>query len=118
MALAENEVGFSRQLVQQAEEELSNANKELAAEKAAEAVHFRLKSIAERRGWKHGWHIHNYEIVERLSREVARPEEFRRMYTPATNLRFSLYNELKPSIQLQWEIDCVKELLAMLEDVE
>ena len=85
---------------------------------AAEAVHCQLKSIAERRGWKHGWRFHNYEIVDRLSKEVARPEEFRGLYTPATSLRFSLYNELKTANQMQWEINRVKEFLAMLEEVE
>jgi HEPN domain-containing protein len=118
MALADNNVAVSKQLVRQAEIELDRGNKELAAEKAAEAVHCQLKSIAERRGWKHGWHIHNFKIVDKLSKEIARPEEFRKLYTPATSLRFSLYNELKTTHQMRWEIDRVKEFLAMLEEVE
>ena len=118
MALADNHVGISKQLIRQAEIELDKGNKESAAEKAAEAVHCHLKSIAERRGWKHGWHVHNFEIVDKLSKEIARPEEFRRLYTPATSLRFSLYNELKTARQMRWEIDRVKDFLAMLEEVD
>ena len=118
MALADNNVAVSRQLVRQAEIELDRGNQELAAEKAAKAVHFQLKAIAERRGWKHGWHVHNFKIVDKLSKEIASPEEFRKLYTSATSLRFSLYNELKTAHQIRWEVDRTKEFLAMLEEVE
>ena len=118
MALAENQVRVSQELVRQAEEELGRGDKELAAEKAAEAVHCQLKAIAEQRGWKHGWHFHNYDVVDKLSEETARPKEFRQLYDPAASLRFSLYNELKSDKRMRWEIDRVKEFLALLEELE
>ena len=107
-----------RQLLRQAEDELAKGNLELAAEKAAAAVDHRLTAIAHRRGWRHGWHIHHSENLYRLADEVEKPKELKLMFAAAGNLRFSLYNELKPVEFMRTEINRVKALLAMLEEVE
>jgi hypothetical protein len=118
MALTDNQLDASRQLMQIAERELEEGNVELAAEKAAEAVDYRLTTMAQQRGWQYGWHLHHSENVYRLAKEVAQPKELKSMFAAAGNLRFSLHNEVKPVEFVRTEIDCVKRLLAMLEEVE
>ena len=118
MALTENHLEVSRQLVQVAEKELEKGNLELAAEKAAAAVDHRLTTIAQQRGWQYGWHKHHSENLYRLAEEVKQPKELKLMFAVAGNLRFSLYNELKPVEFMRTEIDCVKTLLALLEEVD
>ncbi len=118
MALTDNQLDVSRQLIRSAEDELAKGNKELAAEKAADAVDHRLTAIAHQRGWRHGWHKHHSENLYRLAEEVEKPKELKLMFAAAGNLRFSLYNELKPVGFMRTEIDSVKKLLAMLEEVE
>ena len=118
MALPDNQLDVSRQLIRIAEDELAKGNKELAAEKAAAAVDHRLTNIAQQRGWQYGWHKHHSENLYRLAEEVEQPKELKLMFAAAGNLRFSLYNELKPVEFMRTEIDCVKSLLTMLEDVD
>ena len=118
MALANKPVKATWQLIQIAEEELQKGNLELAAERASEAVDHRLTTIAQRRGWKYGWHLRHSENVYRLAEEVKQPKELKAMFAVAGDLRFSPYNELKPMEYMRSEIECVKKLLALLEELE
>ena len=118
MALIDNQLEASRELIRVAEREIEKGNLELAAEKAAAAVDHRLTAIAQQRGWQYGWHKHHSENLYRLAEEVEQPKELKLMFAAAGNLRFSAHNEVKPVDFIRAEIDSVKKLLAMLEEVE
>ena len=104
----------SRRLIAHAEIELEKGDRLQASEKAWGAVAHRLKSIAEQRDWEYATHRHAYRIARRLADELGDPQILVLFYA-ANGLRHNYYVDAQPIESLRYQIDLVKELLAILE---
>ena len=99
----------SRRLIAHAEIELAKGDRLQASEKAWGAVARRLKSIADRRGWRYETRSQVFGIVKRLA-----DEELRCLFEFAYGLHKNYYADSAPIEQLEYQIGKVKDPLAML----
>ncbi len=107
----------SRRLIAHSEIELAKGDRLQASEKAWGAVAHRLKSIADRRGWRYETHSQVFGIVKRLADELG-GEELRYLFEFAYGLHKNYYVDSVPIEQLEYQIGKVKDLLAMLDLVD
>ena len=118
MALSDKHMEISRRFILHAEEQMGKGDLLQTSEKAWGATAHRLKAIASRRGWPHGGHRHYYTIIDSLSEDVERPEEFLSLFEAADSLHANFYNDFKTKRQVRTGLSNVKKLLSMLDDIE
>ena len=107
----------SRRLIQYAEERLALGDRFQAAETAWSAADICLKAIADRRGWGYGFHGDSFRVAHNLSVEKNNPEMML-LYYSAHDLHRNIDIEVIPLDFLAFQIDSVKEFLALLHAIE
>ena len=118
MTLSDKHMEISRRFILHAEEEMDKGDLLQVSEKAWGATAHSLKAIASRRGWRHSGHRDYYTIIDNLSEEVERPEEFLALFDVADSLHANVYNDFKTKRQVRTGLGNVKKLLGMLDDIE
>ena len=107
----------SERLIRHAEEKLAEGDRLQASEKAWGAVAHRLKVIAERRGWEYNTHAQVYRIIKQLSVEQDN-RQITVLFSAAKGFHQNYYIDAMPLEELNDEMENVKELLRLLEQVE
>ena len=116
MTLLSEHTEISRRLIQQADDEFEKGDTLQASEKAWGAAAHALKSIAERRGWRHGRHRDLFPVVNRIAAETGQPE-ISFMFDAANTLHANFYENWLPDDMVEDKIAAVKELLDRLESL-
>ena len=91
MTTAEEYRTASSSLYDQAMIELEAGDLRQASEKLWGASAQALKSLAERRGWRHGSHSEFYKIMRRIRDELEEPDAMVRNFDTATHLHVNFY---------------------------
>ena len=91
MSTAEEYQTAASTLFDQAMVELDAGDSRQASEKLWGAAAQALKSLAERRGWRHGSHREFYRIMKRLDHELDESELTRNRFNAATQLHVNFY---------------------------
>lgn len=117
MALADNAVASSREMLRRSEKELEAGGLSKASKKAWTALAIRFDAIARARNWHHGEMDHYTLMVDKLMCEVAHPKEFVGLFGQAFSLHFNQYSNCKTARQVTGDVNAVKKLLAMLEEI-
>ena len=107
----------SERLIRHAEEKLAEGDRLQASEKAWGAVAHRLKVIAERRGWEYNTHAQVYRIIKQLSVEQDN-RQITVLFSAAKGFHQNYYIDAMPLEELNDEMENVKELLRLLEQVD
>ena len=113
---ADNHLQISHRFIRQADQELANGDHLQASEKAWGAVAHRLKSIAIRRGWRHGGHRDFYLIIRRLESEMVDAEMLAKLFRVADSLHANFYTDFLTVQSVRGKIEDSKRLLTMLEE--
>ena len=116
--LIEPRLTHSHRLIWQAESELEEGDRLQASEKTWKAVAHYLKFIAERRRWRYRTHADAFATVERPADEATDSERLETLFRVANSMRQNFYTDMIPEDGIGKDIERVKELLAMLEQVE
>lgn len=93
MTTAEEYRTVSTTLYDQAMFELETGDMRQASEKLWGASAQALKSLAERRGWRHGSHGEFYRIMRRLRDEFDDPDTMMLRFDAATQLHINFYED-------------------------
>ena len=107
----------SERLMRHAEEKLAEGDRLQASEKAWGAVAHRLKSIAGRRGWEYNTHAQVYRIIKRLAVEQDN-RQITVLFSAAKGFHQNYYIDAMPLEELNDEMENVRELLRLLEQVD
>ena len=118
MTLASNPVASSRAMLRQSGIYLDGGKLAAASEKAWASVALRFDAIARSRNWQYGEMGDYSSIADRLVTEVAQPKQFVGLFGEAFSLHFNQFRDDKTPRQVASDINAVKGLLAMLEEVE
>ena len=106
----------SRGFLAQAREELGRGELAQASEKSWGAAAQMVKSVAERRGWKHDGHALLYQVVSRLVEETG-DTELGTFFHVAGNLHSNFYKNWLPQELVQSGLDSVIEMVDRLEQL-
>ena len=116
MTTAEEYRTASTTLYDQAMVEMDAGDLRQASEKLWGASAQALKSLAERRGWRHGSHAEFYRIMRRLMDE----SDDRRLmdqFNAATQLHVNFYENWLDEVQIQHLSEDVREFVDRLSDL-
>ena len=113
MATVETHTETSQILFRQAEQELLNGDHLQASEKGWGATAHALKSIAERRGWRHNNHARLIRVAHALATESG-DRDIRRLFDVAQALHSNFYECWMDEEDVAVRLEDVKELLALL----
>ena len=117
MTLLQEHIQTSQSLIEQAETAYAQGDSELAVDKAWESTCHALGLIAERRGWKFDTHGEMHSVANRLSKEIGQ----RNIYILFQGAFITPYNFREGWLTdsfIKYNIQDVKQLLALLEDIE
>ncbi len=114
MATVEFHQETSRRFIVQAEDELRKGDLMQACEKAWGAAAHSLKSIAERRGWRHDTHAALFRVARNIAREAGDPE-IRTQFNSANGMHKNFYEGWMSEEYIEGGIEDVKLLLAKLD---
>ena len=116
MTTAEEYRTASTTLYDQAMTELEAGDLRQASEKLWGASAQSLKSLAERRGWRHGSHAHFYNIVRRLEAETEDPDLVQQ-FAVANELHINFYENWLDEEQIRRRASLVREFVGRLADL-
>ena len=109
----------SRELIRKAREYLDAGKKYEASETVWEAVHCRLQTIAEKRGWPYKKYDRFYNIACLLHEELGGPDlNVRLLITSLDGMHQNYMVESVPEFWLRHEINDADALLYLLDQVE
>ena len=106
----------SRVMIGQAGVDLANGDSLQASEKGWGAAAHAIKAIAEGRGWRHRSHADLFNVVRWLSDEVEQPD-IRILFRVANGLHINFYEGWLADEDIARDIESVRRLLAMLDEV-
>ncbi len=104
----------SRELLEQAERELTQGDYRQASEKGWGAAAQIVKAVAEQRGWRHDGHYLLYQIVSRLVQEMG-DTDIQTLFNAAGGLHINFYENWNAPEGVQIGISDVARLLDKLE---
>ena len=116
MTTAEEYRTASTTIYDQAMVELDAGDLRQASEKLWGASAQALKSLAERRGWRHGSHGEFYRIMGRLEDEIDEPE-FRLQFSAANELHINFYENWLDENQIRSRAPHIREFINILARV-
>ena len=114
MATVEFHMETSRRFILQAEAELRAGDEMQACEKSWGAVAHAMKSVAERRGWRHETHADLFRVARRISRMAGDPE-IRTLFDSASGMRKNFYEGWLDYEYIVDSMEDVKRLLTKLD---
>ena len=114
MATVEFHITTSRQFIVQADEELLKGERMQACEKAWGAAAHGIKSVAERRGWRHNTHAALFRVVDNIVR-LSGDSEIHSLFNDANALHQNFYEGWLGDAHIQRSINGVKRLLEKLD---
>ena len=114
MATVEFHQETSRRFIVQAEDELRKGDLMQACEKAWGAAAHSVKSIAERRGWRHDTHAALFRVVDIIVR-LSGDAEIRPLFNSANGLHKNFYEGWLSEEYIADDIENVKRLLTKLD---
>ena len=117
MTLLQEHIQTSQSLIEQAETAYAQGALELATDKAWESARHAVGSIAERRGWRFDTSGEMHSVANRLSKETEKGD----IYTLFVGAFITPYNFREGWLIdsfIKYNIQDVKKLLALLEDIE
>ncbi len=97
--------------------ELEAGDLQQASEKLWGATAQALKSVAERRGWKHNSHRHFYSIMAELEKQIDDPD-LRRCFSAATDLHINFYEGWLSERQIRERANDVRFFIGRLAHLE
>lgn len=106
----------SRELFLKAEEALAQDDLLQASEKGWGAAAHLVKSVAERRSWRHDGHRELYQAVNRLAQETG-DNQIRVLFGSASALHINFYENWLPKEMVEAYLVQVAEFLRKLEDL-
>ena len=104
----------SRELLEQARDELTKGDHRQASEKAWVAAAQIVKAVAQHRGWPHNAHPLLHQTIERLMEETG-DEELETLFQTASWLHVNFCENWSPPGQVQRSIPRVARLLDKLD---
>ena len=113
MTTAEEYRTASTTLFDQAMVELDAGDLRQASEKFWGASAQALKSLAERRGWRHGSHREFYRIMRRLVDETGDPE-LRLEFAFANELHINFYENWLDEVQIRQSASYIRDFIERL----
>ena len=113
MATTEQYRSTSTHLFDQAKVELETGDLIQASEKFWGSAAQALKSVAERRGWKHNSHAHFYNIMAELERDD-KSSELRRNFDSAAQLHTNFYENWLDEDQIRRRAEDVRHFVEQL----
>lgn len=116
MTTAEEYRTASSSLYDQAIAELDAGDLRQASEKLWGASAQALKSLAERRGWRHGSHAHFYRIMGMLETETEDPD-LMQQFAFANELHINFYENWLDEEQIRRRAGHVREFVNQLADL-
>lgn len=116
MTTAEEYRTASSTLYDQAMVELDAGDLRQASEKLWGASAQALKSLAERRGWRHGSHREFYRIMRRLEDEIDDPD-FSLQFSTANELHTNFYENWLDESQIRRRAPYVRDFIDRLADL-
>ena len=114
MATVEFHQETSRRFITQAEDELRKGDLMQACEKAWGATAHSLKSIAERRRWRHNTHAALFSVARNIAREAGDPE-IRALFDETNVMHKNFYEGWLDADYIADAIEGVKRLLTKLD---
>ncbi len=117
MTTAEQYRSTSLHLYDQAIEELDEGDLLQASEKLWGAAAQALKSVAERRGWKHDSHAQFYNIMAALERETD-SDRLRRDFGIAAELHTNFYENWLNEDQIRRRAEDVRHFIRQLDRLD
>ena len=106
----------AREFLAKAQEELAQGELTQASEKGWGAAAHMVKSLAEKRGWRHTSHRQLYQTVNRLAQETG-DREIRILFNSASALHTNFYENWMPKEMVADDLTQVGELLRKLESL-
>ncbi len=94
--------------------ELESGDLPQASEKLWGASAQALKSLAERRGWRHGSHSEFYKIMRRIRDEVADPDLMNRNFDTANHLHVNFYENRLDEVDVRMRAKDVRDFIDTL----
>ena len=104
----------SRRFIEQAAIELEGGDLLQASEKTWGAAAHAVKSVAERRGWRHDSHRRLFIAVDRIVSETGQ-QEIRHLFQVSSDSHKNFYEGRMDSSEVEESIEEVKQLLAILD---
>ena len=115
MTLSDEHTITSRELFGKAEEALVQDDLLQASEKGWGAAAHLVKSVAQRRNWRHDGHRELYQVVNRLAQETG-DNQIRVLFNSASALHMNFYENWMPKEMVEESLAQVAEFLRKLED--
>lgn len=113
------ETNQSRSFIDQADRAYAEGDMAQAVENAWKATSLLVKAIAERRGWKSDTPADMLAVMDRISEETDdQPDDLDILFQVAFILPYNFDEGWLSARDIENDIQDVKELLAMLEDIE
>jgi hypothetical protein len=106
----------SRELLDKAEEALVQGDLLQSSEKGWGAAAHMVKSVAQRRGWRHNGHRELYQVVNRLAEETE-DRQIRILFNSASALHSNFYENWMPREMVHDSLSQVKEFVQKLEEL-
>ncbi len=116
MATAQEYITASASLYNQAMQELDAGDLRQASEKLWGAAAQALKSVAERRGWRHDSHALFYRIMRELEKDAPTPD-LRRQFGAANELHINFYENWLDEAQIRERSEDVRLFIEQLESI-
>ena len=110
MTTAEEYRTAATTLFDQAMFELDTGDTRQASEKLWGAAAQALKSLAERRGWRHGSHAEFYRIMRRLVDETG-DVTLRQQFAFANELHINFYEDWLDEVQIRESADYIRDFV-------
>ena len=117
MTLSDQHAITSRELFVKAEEALTQDDLLQASEKGWGAAAHLVKSVAQRKNWRHDGHRELYQAVNRLAQETG-DNQLRVLFGSASALHTNLYENWLPKEMVEAYLAQVGDFLRELEDLE
>ena len=114
--LAETHQEVSRRFLLHAREQLALGDSLQASEKGWGAAAHAVKSIAERRGWRHNSHNDLFTVARRVATELDN-SEILGLFSIASSLHKNFYEGWIDDVYIANHLNKVEELLDILDEV-
>ena len=116
MTLSDEHAITSRELFGKAGEALVQDDLLQASEKGWGAAAHLVKSVAQRRSWRHDGHRELYRAVNRLAQETG-DNQIRLLFASASALHMNFYENWMPKEMVEESLSQVGDFLRKLEDL-
>ena len=114
--LAETHQEVSRRFLLHAEEQLALGDGLQASEKGWAAAAHAVKSVAERRGWRHNSHRDLFDVIDRISEATNRPE-VSGLFNAANTLHQNFYEGWMRDRYIAANLSRVSRLVDILDEM-